>query len=373
MTWVDATFLVSDLAFAFGSVGIAGLVLAGGRRWTNALLALFLCLWGLTPRFFLTITPAALAPPDYPERLVVLTNVFGLAILPVYLAFLGCALATPLARPFGRAPVRALLLGLAGAALVSGLWQGQHFANPIGQSSWSTMRAGTRTMVVFLIVSALVGLVLALDALRRAAPGSPTRSRMRAYALAFILFDAGQVIFFLAVSAEGLAGAPEDLVLAAANFVSVAGLALLARALLRQQLFDFDLRLKKGIEKSAIAGAFLVAFLVVAQLVQNYTSTTFGVLGGALAAGLALFALRPIERVAERVADAAMPRVRDTEEYRMVRKREVYRAAVESALEDGQVTERERSVLATLADQLGLGAKEALDIERETRVGGASA
>ena len=65
-----------------------------------------------------------------------------------------------------------------------------------------------------------------------------------------------------------------------------------------------------------------------------------------------------------------MPRVQDTPEYRTVRKRAVYRAAVESAMQDGAVTEKERDVLATLADQLGLGAGEARAIEREARATG---
>jgi hypothetical protein len=59
-----------------------------------------------------------------------------------------------------------------------------------------------------------------------------------------------------------------------------------------------------------------------------------------------------------------MPRVHDTAEYRTVRKREVYRAATESAIRDGVVTEAERDVLATLADELGLTAGEARAIER---------
>ena len=42
-------------------------------------------------------------------------------------------------------------------------------------------------------------------------------------------------------------------------------------------------------------------------------------------------------------------------------------AAVEGALQDGTLSERERSVLARVADQLGLSAMETLEIEREAR------
>jgi hypothetical protein len=75
--------------------------------------------------------------------------------------------------------------------------------------------------------------------------------------------------------------------------------------------------------------------------------------------------LRPLDRLATRVADSAMPAVQESEEYKLVRKQAVYRAAVESVLEDGEVTHKERRVLATLADELGLSAREALDLETQ--------
>lgn len=52
-----------------------------------------------------------------------------------------------------------------------------------------------------------------------------------------------------------------------------------------------------------------------------------------------------------------------------VRKREVVPAAVEGALQDGVVTERERDLLVRLEDQLGLSGTQARDIERQTVAG----
>ncbi len=49
----------------------------------------------------------------------------------------------------------------------------------------------------------------------------------------------------------------------------------------------------------------------------------------------------------------------------------VYRAAVESALEESDISPQERGMLATLQDQLGIGAKDAHGIEREARAGAA--
>ena len=110
---------------------------------------------------------------------------------------------------------------------------------------------------------------------------------------------------------------------------------------------------------------FVALFFVVSELAATLFSERMGTVLGIMAAGALLFALAPLQRVAERVADAAMPRVKETDESRMVRKREVYRAAVESALHDGVVTARERDVLATLAHQLGLSAGDARALEGE--------
>lgn len=116
-----------------------------------------------------------------------------------------------------------------------------------------------------------------------------------------------------------------------------------------------------------MTAVFVVVFLTVTQVVENYSNDAFGLIGGAAATAVTLFALRPIERAADRLADAAMPSVQDTEEYRTVRKRDVYRAAWESTLADGAVTEKERQILATLQDQLGLNAMDALSAEQEAR------
>ena len=139
---------------------------------------------------------------------------------------------------------------------------------------------------------------------------------------------------------------------------------ILLYGILRMHLFDIDLKIKWTIRRGTLLGIFVAVFVVVSAIVEQWAQR-YNVLVGGLAVGLLLLALRPLERAADRLADAAMPRVHDTAEYRTVRKREVYRAATESAIRDGVVTEAERDVLATLADELGLTAGEARAIERE--------
>lgn len=142
------------------------------------------------------------------------------------------------------------------------------------------------------------------------------------------------------------------------------GTLLLAYAVLRHQLFEIDLKLKWTISRGTVAGSVLVTFFVVSQLVENLASEKFGLLAGSFAAGFLLFLIQPLLRFADRVADRAMPNVQDTEQYRTVRKRDVYVAALEGALVDGVVSDRERDMLARLQDQLGLTATEARALER---------
>lgn len=138
---------------------------------------------------------------------------------------------------------------------------------------------------------------------------------------------------------------------------------ILVYGILRTHLFDIDLKVKWTLRRGTLVGAFVVVFLAVAEIAQGILSDAYGYAAGGLAAALMLLAIRPLDRLAARVADSAMPEVQETEGYKLVRKHLVYRAAVESVLEDGEVTPKERRVLATLADELGLSSREALDIE----------
>lgn len=139
---------------------------------------------------------------------------------------------------------------------------------------------------------------------------------------------------------------------------------LLVYAVLREQILGLELKLKWTINRGTLAAVFVASFFVVSELVAGILSERIGLVAGVLVTGALVFALAPLQRIADRVSDAAMPHVRDSEEYRTVRKREVYQAAVTSAMLDGVLTERERDLLATLADELGLRPSEARELDR---------
>jgi hypothetical protein len=217
-------------------------------------------------------------------------------------------------------------------------------------------------------VAGLVALVLMALWIRETPPSSSDRARAKAFTWAFGLRDAANIVGFLSWLAGILLPPWYDplfvyvpvTVLGTIGFV-----VLLARAFLRTQLFDIDLRIKAGLARTAVAAFFLLVFLVVSQLVQNVTSASYGAVAGAVVAALLLFALRPIEAAAGRLASATMPNVVPTPAYIHFRKMDVYRAAAVEVLADGTVSPKERRTLDSLRVQLGIALEDAKAIEAD--------
>ncbi len=76
-----------------------------------------------------------------------------------------------------------------------------------------------------------------------------------------------------------------------------------------------------------------------------------------------VFFLAPLQGLAERIADRAMPRVRESPEYLAFKKLQMYSAAVETVLSDQEVTERERDMLERMRASLGIGPDDARRLE----------
>ena len=86
---------------------------------------------------------------------------------------------------------------------------------------------------------------------------------------------------------------------------------------------------------------------------------------GLFAAALVVFFLAPLQRFAERIASVAMPNTKNTPEYAAFRKMQVYEAAVAEALQEGGISQKERSLLARLRDSLDVSESDAEAIELE--------
>jgi hypothetical protein len=214
----------------------------------------------------------------------------------------------------------------------------------------------------------LYGLVCGVDAVRRRPKGTIERARARAYVQAFALIDvvviASNGSFIGEALASAFSGLGETLPFLESALV-LAGALLIVRGLLRYQLFDFDLKVKWTLKRGTIAAIILGAAVVTGQVAQNYLSGALGWLAGGVVAGILVFAFKPIERLAERVSDRAMPRTTGTPEYVAFRKLEVYKAAVESAHETGGITQRERASLDRLRAKLAIAEADAASIEAD--------
>lgn len=293
------------------------------------------------------------------------------AALWTYLLFLS-TIPVRLMQWSARASARAAFCGLALATAAWPVFWPHHFFTGVFPGSfapWDSQFADIgRQLILATVATYVLGLVVTLAYYRSTLPGSPARSQAKAYLLAFVVRDVGMASLLLIPVLVGI-----DAYGLALNYMlagtSLAFVLLLTYGILRSQLFDIDLKLKWTLRRGTLAAAFVGVFFVASEVAQLVLSDVAGPLAGILAAGLLLFAMAPLQRAADRMADSAMPRVRDTEEYRTVRKHEVYRATVEGALADGEITDRERDMLARLQDQLGLSGTEARAIERAVAQG----
>ncbi|MBI4394011.1 MAG: hypothetical protein HY556_09490 [Euryarchaeota archaeon] len=304
-------------------------------------------------------------------------NTFALpAFSGVYLLFLG-TLPSPLSAPFRtRRGSAVVVLGIGAAWAAALLWPAAFVpgVQRVSYATWDGVSGPYQPVLTNMILAAYTyGFVVSLDAWRRASAGTLQKTQMGLFLLAFGVrdfFGAYAFGYRLVNSALGTQLPSLNQLVGVPNYVQFPAyillfLLLVSYAMLKVQLFDVDLRVKWTIRQSTVAAAFVAVFFVVSQLAQTVLQSSLGPIAGVLAAGALVFVLAPLNRLAQRVSDAAMPNVKETEGYKTVRKREVYRAAFLEAAADGELTEKDRNVLATLADQLGLSNMDAREVEKE--------
>lgn len=362
------------LAFALAWL-LAAVVLAtgpGARR--DRLLALLLfvegVVWGCGSGFLYLTTSATVA--------WYLQAVFTTAVLALpfcYLAFVG-TLPTPLVAPLRGGSALISLAVLAAGAEAWWLSHPDQFITAMVPAWYAVWDADLPQTAVWALnaVGAIsfVSLIATLSAWKRAAPGSAARRQARAFALAFGLHDLGMFVFTFLLPGHLVPPPPSGnksdvAIIVGADVSTLVFVLLISYGILKVQLFDIDLRLKRGIRRGAVAATFVAAFLIVEQLVQNYFSAQFGALLGAIAAGVMLFGLGAIRRFAEKLVNGAMPDVAPTAAYLAFRKLEVYRSAFESLYADEVINEKERTMLDRLRIKLAILPSDALAVESDVR------
>ncbi len=285
------------------------------------------------------------------------------AVITVYLAFLGVAVRSPLTRPFRNPRIRLALLTL-GATLATGMFfRDEQSLRAMQPPLYATIAV----VLTWGFVSAIHAWIIARD--------KASRARARAFTFAFGVRDVIWMMVFFAGAAHlsGLLG--ENSVMAyvvprAYAWAVIIYVPLVAYGMLRTQLFDIDLRIKRTLKRSTVAAAFVAVFFLVSELAALYLSSRLGNLLALVCTAALIFFLEPIQRAAQRFSDAAMPQTRATPEYETYRKLQVYEAALQTALEQGGISDRERQMLNSLIGSLGIDAQAAEQLERDAQAAG---
>jgi hypothetical protein len=141
--------------------------------------------------------------------------------------------------------------------------------------------------------------------------------------------------------------------------------ALVAYALVRHRLFGVEVRLKWTLVRAMMAFTFLGVFFVAAQLAQNYLSSALGWSLGGVAAGLLLFAVSPIQRMAERFTQAVLPHTKPVASMAHPERLDLFRHQAVLVWSDGAMGRKERALLDALREHLALPFEDAARIETE--------
>lgn len=285
-----------------------------------------------------------------------------------YYAFLA-TLETPLAEPLRRrGRLNALLAATLIAALSVPLWPGWYVGAvgywPAVDGLHPAPGSGFLRMFWMWALMWLVGLSFSISALRNA-KSEIRRKQARAFLIAFGTRD----ISFLGAVALLTVVPPTyahfHWVLLLLPLTWLVYLPLVAYGMLKHQLFDIDLRVKRTVQRSTVLGAFAGAFFIGGETLEQILPIEDFILGLAAAAAVGL-AFRPVQRGAMWLADRVMPGVANSADYLSERKYTVYRDAIEGALADGDISERERGILAKLRESLDIESEAARRIEAET-------
>lgn len=205
-----------------------------------------------------------------------------------------------------------------------------------------------------------LALVFVTDALRRLMGGSSRQTRL----LLSTCIASGLILAAVTILADPTTALGENTLRVLTALSALAVPICITYALVKHRLFDAELKLRFAIKGSTVAGAFLAVFFIVSQIAQNFLSTQGGLLVGGVVTGLVLFAIQPLQRLADRIAHRAVPGtgIRHGTHGERV---QLYREQLEIAWGDGRLTAKERLLFAKLQERLGIAADEAAKVETE--------
>ncbi len=141
-------------------------------------------------------------------------------------------------------------------------------------------------------------------------------------------------------------------------------------AITRHQLLGADLQLKWTLSRGTLAAVFVFLFFILSEGAQVILEDRTGsALVGVFGAGLLVFTLVPLQRLGDRLADAAMPGVVPIDEMGPRKRAALYQEWVRLAWSDGSLNKKERRMLDHARERFGLTHEEAARYEKEAVVG----
>ncbi len=363
-TWWGVPGLLAFLA-AWAAAGIA--LRIAPHRTLNRRLAMLLLLEGLWAGaafgFVLFLREPELVP------VIATLGAAAVVALPYqYVSFLAVALNAPLLGPFRSRRSRLILDGLSVVSMVVVFARPAWFVLDVYSPGWAGWNFHYTTLTFRAIqlygVASLLAIAAVLHALRLAPKGTAFRERALWLVAAFAVKDVYLGSIHLLVPVLRPVPFWGDLIYNPGQGAVIGFYVLvLAYGVLRAQLFDIDLKLRFALQQGTVGAMIAGAFLVASEILERLFPVD-GMALGVLLAFLVAVLLKPMQALAHRTANHLVPGIQATPEYLDQRKLTVYRAALEGAYEDGEVTSKERSILRTLREQLGIDEREATELER---------
>ena len=144
---------------------------------------------------------------------------------------------------------------------------------------------------------------------------------------------------------------------------------LLGWAILRHQLFGLDVKVRWTLSRGTVAAAFIAIFFVAsegAQLLLGQENPYVGL----MAAGALVFAIAPLQRAADRLAERAVPvespaPASTAGAPRDDGGRDAYRVLLRRFVADGRISRDEERALARTAERFGLSHEETVALRHE--------
>lgn len=130
----------------------------------------------------------------------------------------------------------------------------------------------------------------------------------------------------------------------------LAEMALISYALLRHDFLGLDAHIRFGISKTTVAAIFVAVFFIASEAAQAFFGERFqSEYLGIAAAGVLVLAIAPLQRMADRMAERAVPTARESNTDSAV-----LRALARRLGADGELSADDRRMLVATGQEMGL-------------------